>query len=247
MQEQTLTRSHEPGASRNGLLWVAVIYPFFIAILSITCQSKMSSVIESIPITESASSHTGGERTPAGSKAAPLVDDDGNSNSPTKGVADVAESGTVLEATKSPPRPVDSKHVLSSADAPLQSPPVNEAENRTSIQKSQITQASILHILVMLMTHILGIVATRHVQETQSSGEKMIALVAMAVATILALLSGGKLELGRALFMQGYRDNSGTRPPMDRYHPLVAFIVLSFFSLLIPWIRLLLAWWWTGF
>ncbi|OCT45415.1 hypothetical protein CLCR_06310 [Cladophialophora carrionii] len=212
----------------------------------------MGSVIESIPIVESSSSGLAEGHPPAEKKAAPSIDGSGSSNtSPNEDEdGDVARPGPPLQASQAHLRVSGNKHLASDTEAPLQSPPINEPAERASsadTHKSQIVQASILHILVMLMTHRLGVIATKHVQETQHSGQKIIALVAMFAATIMALLSGGKLEHGRALFAQGYRDLGGIRPPMNRSDPLVAFIVLSFFSLSIPWTRLLLAWCWAEY
>ncbi|KIW64762.1 hypothetical protein PV04_09672 [Phialophora macrospora] len=251
MQEHTTTTSHELDKPANGLLWIAVIYPLFVTVLSITCQSKMSSIIQSIPITERASSVVRQDQTPAGGKAAPLVDKDGNSDIPPKEDGDVVEPAPLFEATQTPPKASNpnERHSVSNPEASLQSHPINEAEGRVSsigVHKSQFVQASILHTLVVLMTHRLGILATRSVQEAQHSGEKIIALIAMFVVTFLALLSGGKVELGRALSAQGYRHANGGRPPVDRSDPFAVFIVLCFYSYLIPWVRLLIALFWTG-
>jgi hypothetical protein len=93
----------------------------------------------------------------------------------------------------------------------------------------------------MLISHRLGIFAIKRVQETHDSREKIIGLVAMSVATFFALVSGGKLELGRALSAQGFKNCNGDRPPVDRSDPLALSIVVSFFSLSIPLVRLLVA------
>jgi hypothetical protein len=250
MQKHATTASPEPDKPANGLLWIAVIYPLFIAILSVTCQSRMSSVIESIPIIENATSDTGGEHAATGEKAASLVDKDGDSPKEDEDEdEDAAKPAPSLEATQTPSKTSgpDRKHSLSNTEASLQSN--TEAEKQassTGIYKSPLVQASILHTLVTLMTHRLGILATRYVQETKHPGEKFIVVIAMAVATFLALLSGGKVELGRALSAQGFREADESRPPLDRSDPLAVLIVLCFYSWLIPWVRLLIACFWTG-
>lgn len=91
------------------------------------------------------------------------------------------------------------------------------------------------------MTHRLGIIAIKRVQGTHDSREKIIGLVAMSLAICLALLSGGKLELGRALSAKGFKSCNGDRPPVDRSDRLAVSIVVSFFSLSIPLVRLLVA------
>jgi hypothetical protein len=93
----TVTSINEPGGSENFLLWITVIYPFFIIILSVTCRSKVSSVIESLPLAESASPGTRDD-SPTGGKANPCVDDGANSNNPAEKPR--TESMDALEVTQ---------------------------------------------------------------------------------------------------------------------------------------------------
>lgn len=93
----TVTSVNEPGGSENVLLWITGIYPFFIIILSVTCRSTISGVIQSLPLAESASPGTTDD-SPTGGKANPCLDDSANSNSPAEKPR--TESMNTLEATQ---------------------------------------------------------------------------------------------------------------------------------------------------
>lgn len=236
--EQTVTRMSKPGESTNTLFWITVIYPFLIIILGFACQSIMSNVIRSLPLAESGSLGPRDD-SPTSEKANLSLDDDLNSNSPAKKA--LTEPINAFESPHKSTEASSSKLLSSSIEGPLQAPIKKPGQRASDSHKLQILQASILHALVMLMAHRLGIIAVRRVQETQDFREKIIGLVAIFAAAFLALLSGGKLELGRALSAQGYRNSNGDRPAVDQSDPLVMFIIFSFFSLSVPLVRLLIA------
>ncbi|KAK5059809.1 hypothetical protein LTR84_009692 [Exophiala bonariae] len=227
------------GESNHDILWILVIYPLFIILFSVTSQKLMNVVINSLPLDESSRQVVGDDGHP--NEKSTTLDLDYSTSSNVSTTDPPTDRMNEFETVQKPTDAAEPTPLSSSADKPQGHPTKQQERQADDNHKSRIVQASILHILVVVMTHRLGMVATRRVQETKDVVEKVLGLLTLSVAIFFAVLSGGKLEHGRVLWGQGYRVSNDDGSLMHGKDALTAFVVISFFSFAIPWVRLLIA------
>lgn len=236
MQDQATTNMDKPDKPTNTILWITVIYPLFITIFSLICQSKMTKVINSIPIVA--------ESTPE-----PPVDHDSNSDQPLGDSEIPVECPTNLEATLSSTAAPTSRDLLSTPRLSSESSPTDPEKGHSAtaaatptIHRAQFIQATVLHLLVIAMTYRLGFLTVDYMQETKHLGVKFLTLFVMFGATIFAFCSAGEITKARSYAAQGHRDGSNKQAPLDSKDTLSSVILFSALSLVVPWIWLVIPW-----
>jgi len=221
--------------SRNPTLWTITIYPLLIILLHISCHLKMNGMIHGLPLAREDSTDRSKDEYPI-TEDASSADYDMIAQSSTDNVKENGTSSNEIDpAIKGSENRVEcAKHE-----------PSGHGNVRTAIEGtsrhnlSEIIKGALMFCLQILLAHRLGVLATGSVRATHHLIDKVMALLALTVATVVLLMSLGTLADARALALRGHRTNDGRRPTSNPSDPFQRFFVFSFLSLLLPWLRVL--------
>lgn len=220
--------------SRNSTVWIVAIYPLLIFFLCLVCHFQMQDFVESFPLAPEDSA----------AKKENETSDIGDTSSMEYDLVPPAGADIVTDQQD----PADGVNPTAEVPEARVPPCTDESSGHKSVSKtgggsrpeqSKYTKGVLLYGLQILLTHRLGALATRRVQETHNLADKFLGLLAMFVVTMLVLISLGHLETSRSVTLRGYRTHGRYEPLTSLSDPWTLFVLFSFLTLIAPWLRLL--------
>lgn len=221
--------------SHNHTLWISVIYPLLIILLTVLCHLRMTRLIQDLPL---ATEESVGRRENESSAAQDTSSADYDIISqPCAG--DVTEIEALLDET-SPVIEGPKEGVTVSEEkrsGQKCSKPATEGTSR--LHQSEFFKSALIFSTQLFLAHRLGWLAMTQVRETHYLEDKLKGLVAIGVVTAVLLMSFGPVGDARALSLRRYRRKDGLTAPTDPTDHLTKYFLFSFLALVVPWFRIL--------
>jgi len=214
--------------SRHPILWMLIIYPNLIIILYLFYCLTLSRLIEDLPLVL---------KDPIGAKG------ESSATKDTSPLDYVTVPQSSLDTLTKPKLEASSDNEMDT-----QIPPVIVETQHTSTMPATDTSRQtaekfrwpvLLFCIQLLLAHRAGVLAARHMRQTQGAG-KLIGILGITIVTILVSLAMGFVLNARSNQLRGYRTGGINRARSNPSDPLSGFIFYSWLSMLIPCIRCLL-------
>lgn len=208
--------------SRHPIVWILVIYPHLIILLYLFYFSKLQRMVKDLPLVMEEPVDAREESSTA--KETSLLDDGIVSQCSIDNLKKSTLEASLDDetATQIPPV-IAERQCITATDTSRQS-------------TGKLWGTALIFSIQLLLAHRVGVLAVRHMRQTQGAG-KLIGILGTTIVTILVSLAMGFIMNARSSQLRGYRTADLSRAPTDTSDPLSRFLFYSWLSLLIPCIR----------
>lgn len=225
----------------NLTLWIVVIHPLLVFLLTRAVWVKSFYVVENLPPAPDKCAKTKEKECSTRSKT--LADDD--SISPISAADVNGETQPSWQTTTPREARIEElkarkARVAARRAKSLKSRKIKLQSNAFVLNNWEILKCVPIYILQILLTQRLGVLVMRKINATNRLTDMFLGSLAMSLTTFMILVSGLTLSYASRMALRGYRPAEG-EVDLETRPVLASFLFTCFYSLAIPWLRLLFA------
>ncbi|OAL40233.1 hypothetical protein AYO20_00653 [Fonsecaea nubica] len=228
--------------TKNPTLWIVAIYPLLIFLLSFVCYNRVTSLVQSQPLApdEALKKIEESER--------PSTDDttmEYDLISPASADSSMrkADSTDLAGVTIELPNP---RHSFPDEESTTHHNVKHEPKTASPHFHREFLKGILLYCLQFFLAHRVGVLVAWQVKEKHRLLDILVGFLAMLAVSVMLLMTQANLIHARLVTLRGYRPRQAhalLSDPKDSWERRLTF---AWFSLLVPWLRLLYGvyiWW----